>query len=154
MSRKLIAVAAVLAAIVGTVTAIAAAGPASAKQRVTIDVRASRFVLTPLTSGAVQPDSGTATYCCWSELHVVRDGQVLDLNNPQMTLVGKRGTIVGRNRIVWMDIPDGSAVFTGTWKVVRATGDYAGLVGGGLTAGLSLANGKTKERLTGVLSSK
>lgn len=153
MTRKLTALAALAAAAI-TLTAVAAAGPVSAKQRVAIDVKGAAFVLTPLTSGAIQRDSGTATFCCWSQLHVVRGGQVLDLNNPQMTLTGKRGTLVSRNRIVWMDIPDGSAVFTGTWKVVRATGDYAGLVGGGLTAGLSLANGNTKERLTGALSSK
>lgn len=154
MGRKLIAVAALAAAAV-ILTAVAAAGPVSAKQRVSIDVRGSSpFVLTPLTSGAVKPDSGTATFCCWSQLHVVRDGQVLDLNNPQMTLTGKQGTIVARNRIVWLDIPDGAAVYTGTWKVVRATGAYAGLTGGGLAAGVSRASGYTKARFTGFLSSR
>ena len=42
-----------------------------------------------------------------------------------------------RNRIEWIDIPDGWAVFTGTWKVIRGTGDYAGLVGGGRGAGVT-----------------
>ena len=35
-----------------------------------------------------------------------------------------------RNRIEWVDLPDGWAVFTGTWKVIRGTGAYAGLSGG------------------------
>ena len=56
-----------------------------------------------------------------------------------MTLTGKRGTVVARNRIEWVDIPDGWAAMTGTWKVIRATGDYAGLSGGGRGAGVMLA---------------
>ena len=66
----------------------------------------------------------------------MRDGQAIDINDPQMTLTGKRGTLVARNQIGWVDLPDGWAVFTGTWKVIRGTGDYAGLSGGGRGAGV------------------
>ena len=68
----------------------------------------------------------------------MRDGQAIDINDPQMTLTGKRGTLVARNRIELVDLPDGWAVFTGTWKVIRGTGDYAGLSGGGRGAGVML----------------
>ena len=71
-----------------------------------------------------------------------------------MTLTGKRGTLVVRNQIGWVDIPDGWAVFTGTWKVIRGTGDYAGLAGGGRGAGVMLANGNAKSRFDGFLSPK
>ena len=71
----------------------------------------------------------------------MRDGQSIDINDPLLTLTGKRGTLVARNRVEWIDVPDGYAVFTGTWKVVRGTGDYAGLSGGGRGAGVGLPNG-------------
>ena len=84
----------------------------------------------------------------------MRDGQAIDINDPQMTLTGKLGTIVGRNQIGFVDLPDGWAVFTGTWKVIRGTGAYAGLSGGGRVAGVSLANGNTKAQFEGFLSPK
>ena len=46
-----------------------------------------------------------------------------------MTLTGKRGTLVARNEIGFDDISDGWAVLTGTWKVIRGTGVYAGSPG-------------------------
>jgi hypothetical protein len=68
-----------------------------------------------------------------------------------MTLTGKHGTLVARNQIGFVDLPDGLAVFTGTWKVIRGTGDYAGLSGGGRGAGVDLG-GSTKAQLEGFLS--
>jgi hypothetical protein len=152
------AVAAGLAAAAGTIATVAKAGPAPAKrQRVAISMSGGTitpFVLTPLSSGVLRRERGKATFCCWTTGHVQRDGQTLETGNPQMTLVGKRGTIVTRNRIVWMTIPNGAAIFTGTWRVVRATGAYAGLAGGGLAAGLMLANGNGNSRFTGFVSTK
>ena len=156
MNRTLTAVA-VLAATAVTLAAVAAAGPVAAKQRIAIDLKYGTnesFVLTPLTSGTVKRDAGAATFCCWSSRGITRDGESIDLNNPQMTLTGRQGTIVARNRIGWIDIPDGWAVFTGTWTVVRGTGAYAGLSGGGRGAGIQLANGNGKSRFEGFLSLK
>jgi hypothetical protein len=150
MRTKLIGIAA-FAAIAATLAAVAAAGPVAAKQRIEIQVKGG-FVLTPLTPGAVKPDTGTASFCCWAERHIMRDGQAIDINNPQMTLTGKHGTLVARNQIGFVDLPDGLAVFTGTWKVIRGTGDYAGLSGGGRAAGVMLANGNTKAQFEGFLS--
>jgi hypothetical protein len=84
----------------------------------------------------------------------MRDGQAIEVNDPQMTLTGKRGTLVARNRIEWVDLPDGWAVMTGTWKVIRATGDYAGLSGGGRGAGVTPRNGNGKSRFEGFLGPK
>ena len=154
MSRKLTAVAA-LVATAATLTAVAAAGPVAAKQRIAIQVKSGEsFVLTPLTSGAVKPDSGTATFCCWTERSTTRDGQAIDVNDPQMTLTGKHGTLVARSRIEWVDLPDGWSIFTGTWKVVRGTGAYAGLSGGGRGAGTSPAGGDGKSQFEGLLGPK
>jgi hypothetical protein len=152
MGSKLTAVAA-LAAAAATLAAVAAAEPVAAKQRVAIQEKAqASFVLTPLTPGAIKRDTGSARFCCWTERHIVRDGQAIDINDPEMTLTLKRGTLVIRNRIGFVDIPDGWAVFTGTWKVIRGTGDYAGLSGGGRRAGVMLPNGSVKSRFEGFLS--
>ena len=75
--------------------------------------KGASFVLTPLTPGAIKPDTGTATFCCWTERSIMRDGQAIDINDPRWTLTGKLGTIVGRNQIGFVDLPDGWAVFTG-----------------------------------------
>jgi hypothetical protein len=146
-----------LAVAAATLAAIAAAGLDTAKQRIAIQVKGgttSSFVLTTLTSGAVKHDTGTATFCCWSRRSITRDGQSIEINNPQMTLTSKRGTLVARNVAEWIDVPDGWGIFTGTWKIVRGTGDYAGLTGGGRGAGVMLQNGITKAQFEGFLSSK
>jgi len=157
MHRKLTAVA-VLAITSVTLAAVAAAGPVAAKQQVAIQLTTGGtdepFVLTPQTAGAIKRDTGVATFCCWSSRRVMRDGQAIDINDPQLTLTGKRGTLVLRNRIEWVDIPDGWSVFTGTWKVIRGTGGYAGLSGGGRGAGVQLANSSGKSQFDGFLSSK
>jgi len=68
-----------------------------------------------------------------------------------MTLTDKHGTLVARNRIEWVDLPDGWAVFTGTWKVLRGTGAYAGVSGGGRGAGTAPAQGIGKSQFEGFL---
>jgi hypothetical protein len=155
MKRTLTAVTVLTAAAV-MLAAFAAAGPVVAKQRVAIELTggADSFVLTTLTPGPVKGDTGTAAFCCWTSREIVRGGQSIDLNNPQMTLTGKRGTIVARNNIGWVDIPGSWSVFTGTWTVLRGTGAYAGLSGGGRGAGVQLANGNGKSRFEGFLSLK
>ena len=79
MLTKLIAVVA-LAAAAATLTTVASAGPIAAKQRVAIQENANgSFVLTPLTPGAIKRDTGSASFCCWTEHHVMRDGQAIDI---------------------------------------------------------------------------
>jgi len=150
MARNLTAVAALAVAAV-TLAAVAAAGPVAAKQRVAIQWTAKGFVLTPLTAGALKSDTGTASFCCWSQRFSTRDGLKIEVTDPEMTLVGKRGTLVARNRVEWLDVPQGYALFTGTWRVVRGTGDYAGLAGGGRVAGVTLPNGEARWRREGFL---
>jgi hypothetical protein len=152
--RKKLTTAAILATSAAMLTTVAAAEPLTAKQRVSIQVKqGASFVLTPLTSGAIKRDAGTATFCCWSRRFVTRDGQAIEIDDPQMTLTSKRGTLVARNRLEFIDIPDGWAVFTGTWKIVRGTGDYAGLAGSGRGGGVQLANGGAKALYEGFVSS-
>jgi len=158
MRTKLTAIVALaaFAALAVTLTAVASAGSAKAKhQRVEIQENGDgSFALTPLGPGAIKPDTGTITFCCWTERTIMRHGESIDINNPRMTLTGKQGTLVARNRVGFIEVPSGLAVFTGTWKVVRGTGAYAGLTGGGLGGGVDLGDGTTKAQFEGFLNSK
>jgi hypothetical protein len=134
---------AVLVALVAavTLTSVAAAGPNAAKQRVTITTQAAQttkvspFVLTPQQTGAIKRDSGkliggsTAT-----DRVVMREGQEVTIVDDLATFKGKRGSLVARYHAEWVDAGNGYNVASGTWKVVRGTGQYARVTGGGRTA--------------------
>ena len=144
------AIQAVLVALVATVilASVAAAGPEAAKQRVAIDMKLcwpgkqeSTFVLTPLQAGPLKRDSGTIS-SNWLRIPgntVMRDGQEVTIYDGSVaTLTGKRGTLTIRGRNEWVDVgTDGNrdgerdSVATSTWKVVRGTGQYAGIGGKG-----------------------
>lgn len=129
MRKTLIGVVVLTAA--AALVAVAAARPASARQRVSIMEKVGSFVLTPTSSGSIQHDSGAFAACCWTTRYVVRAGQRLELNNPLLTLTGKNGTLKIRNHIVWIDLPDRWSTFAGTWRVVGGTGAYEGVSGHG-----------------------
>jgi len=141
MNARLAIVVALAAAV--TLSSVAAAGHAAMKQRVAINVKIfpqSRFVLSPLQAGALKRDSGTITGN-WRSApgrDVVRAGQTVGVYTNTWTLTGKRGTFTIRERIEWVDVGDDwngdghdDSVAIGTWKVVRGTGEYAGITGSG-----------------------
>jgi hypothetical protein len=149
-----------MAATVLVALAIAApitAGTPQAAQHVRIEAsgpNTETFVLTPMTSGRIQADTGALTSCCWTTSHVVRAGERLDVNDPHLTFRGAHGTLRFRNRIEWVDLPDGWSVFSGTWKAVGGTGAYGSLSGSGRVVGVSTANGFTRVQLFGSLTTK
>jgi hypothetical protein len=154
-ARRCLAAGVALAATAVTLASVAAAGEATAKQRVTIKWQgASGFTLTPLTAGVLERDAGTVTFCCWHDRTIVRDGLRIDTGDPRMTLVGKKGTLVANNQMEFRDVPGGYAVFTGTWKVVSGTGVYAGVSGGGHVAGIQLPSGDARWQREGFLRSR
>ena len=135
MKASLVALAALLAV---TLSSVAAAGPNATKQRVAIDMKIipeSTFVLAPLQAGALKRDSGTVSGT-WKSVpgrNVIRDGQKVTIfDGGVWTLTGKRGTLTIRERNEWVAVESGEdGVAIGTWKVVRGTGQYAGIVGKG-----------------------
>ncbi len=142
MKARLVTLVALAAAV--TLTAVAAAGSAAAKQRVAIDLKLwpqKKFVFTPLQAGPLKTDSGTISHNFLSipGRNVMRDGQKVTIYDGGVaTLTGKRGTLTIRNRNEWVDFArdangDGQndGIGIGTWKVVRGTGQYAGIVGKG-----------------------
>jgi hypothetical protein len=140
------AIQATFVALVATIilSSVAAAGPQAAKQRVAINMKIypqKTFVLTPLRAGPLKGDSGTIS-SNWLSIpgrDVMRDGQKATIyNGAETTLTGKRGTLTIRDRTEWVDLGqdsnrDGESDGIGitTWKVVRGTGQYAGVVGTG-----------------------
>ena len=133
------AIQAILAAFVAAiiVTSVAAAGPDAAKQRVAIEMKLcpqETFVLTPLQAGALKRDTGTISHDLTSipGHEVMRDGQKVTIyNGGVITLTGKLGSLTIRDRNEWVDVGNNDSIGIGTWKVVRGTGQYAGLVGKG-----------------------
>lgn len=143
-----------------TATSVAAAGPMAAKQRVAIvsygteaNPNAARFLLTPLQSGALRRDSGTGSAVLSKEHVVMREGQTIAIYDSVLeTFRGKRGTLVIRSRIEWVDAGSGYHIGTGTWKVVRGTGQYARAAGGGRRGDVYLDSGPWSGRNEGYLT--
>jgi hypothetical protein len=139
MKGRVVALVALVAAV--TLTSFAAATPDAAKQRVAIDVKfcwagkaRGTFVLTPQQFGPLKRDSGTisSNLANTPGRNVMRDGQKVTIYDGGVTtLTGKRGTLTIRDRNEWVDVGNGDGIGIGTWKVVRGTGQYAGIVGKG-----------------------
>ena len=134
------AVQAILVALVAAIilTSVAAAGPEAAKQRVAIDMKLypqKTFVLTPLQAGPLKRDTGTISHDFTSipGRDVMRDGQKVTIYNGGVaTLTGKLGTLTIRGgRAEWVEVGNNDHIGITTWKVVRGTGQYAGIAGKG-----------------------
>ena len=153
----------ILAAVAAAVTlaSVAAAGPEATKQRVAITIEGlpnASFVLTPFKAGALKRDSGTGSITYGSPRVVIRNGQRIDIYSGVYTFAGRRGSLTIRERNEWRDTgSDGNGdgnldgVAVGTWKVVRGTGEYEGIVGSGGTAHAGLGN-PWNARLEGFLT--
>jgi hypothetical protein len=140
MKARLVTVVALAAAV--TLTAVAAAGPAAAKQRVAINMKDpdnGTFVLTPLQAGTLKRDSGKVTLVYNDPTTVMREGQRIDVYRNTYALTGKRGSLSIRERTEFVSVSNEKVpgfdftpgVGTGTWKVVGGTGAYAKVTGGG-----------------------
>jgi len=143
MHTKLMAVAVAVAAT--ALVGLASARGAATRQQVELTYgngNPSQTALTPLTSGSILADRGSTSWCCWTQKTVERDGEQLDVDNPLATFVGKRGSLVWREQITWVNLASGYAVATGTWRIVRGTGAYQHLGGHGHVA--FVTDAKTK----------
>ena len=124
-----------------TLTSVAAAGPDAAKQRVAISMKNpgnGTFVLRPLQPGTLKRDSGTVSSVN-EHTTVMREGQSVDMYRSTYTFKGKRGTMSIREQLEFVEVSNEKVpgfdftpgVGIGTWKVVRGTGAYAKITGGG-----------------------
>ena len=140
-----------------TLTSVAAAGPNVTKQRVAIIATGlgpsapAPWELTPLQAGALEADSGTETSTLKNRF-VRRGGQSVRLLEWTTTMKGKRGTLVIRQLEEHVPVGNGYSVFIGTWKVLRGTGQYANLTGGGRELGVINNVQRWNNRREGVLT--
>jgi hypothetical protein len=141
-----------------TLTSVAAAGPQAAKQRVVITTQAAKptevspFVLTPQQPGTLKRDSGTLSAPFPPERVVMREGQRVSTYDGVATFKGRLGNLVTHYRSEWVDAGNGYHVSNDTWKVVRGTGQYAQISGGGRGGSVSLDRGPWSTRNEGFLS--
>jgi hypothetical protein len=153
--RRKIMVAAVVVVAVAVAAGIATAGSTSARQQriqITFHSLAQTFDLSPLTSGPVRHDSGTYSSCCWTRRFLTRDGESMEVDDPTVTMKGKRGTIVWHERLTFVDINNGYDVATGPWTITRGTGAYAHLRGHGREAAVDKNNVEVAVQDEGVVS--
>jgi hypothetical protein len=153
--RCVVLVAAVMTA-AAAVAGIATAGSAVQRQRVAIVFHslAKRFVLTPLTSGPIRRDSGPYTSCCWTRRFFTRDGESMELDNPTITMRGKRGTITWRERITFVNLDHAYDIATATWTISHGTGAYAHLEGHGREAAVDKKNVEVAAKAEGLVGLK
>jgi hypothetical protein len=142
-----------------TLITVASAGPQASRQRVAITSQAARttpvspFVFIPLQSGPLKRDSGTSIATFPPERIVIREGQRVSIyDGGRVTLKGRRGSLVIGYHDEWVDSANGYHVGTGTWKVVRGTGQYAHITGRGRSGNVSLDRGPWSSRLEGFLT--
>jgi hypothetical protein len=82
----------------------------------------------------------------------MRSGQRVSIYEGVVTLKGKRGTLVTRYRSEYVEGGNGYHVGIGTWKVVRGTGQYARITGGGRSGNVWLDRGPWSLRDEGFLT--
>jgi hypothetical protein len=117
--------------------------PVASKQRVAVQVklplaaRTATFVLDALTPGPLAPDSGSTIFTSGPTPvfsgRIIR-GQRVDRFRGTSTLTGKHGTLVISQQVDFVSAGNRYMVGAGTWSIVRGTGAYAGLKGGGRSA--------------------
>jgi hypothetical protein len=114
----------------------------------------STFTLTGLEVGAIKNDAGKQS--CDGEptmRTVYRDGQeTYPWTCDSWAFVGKRGTLVLRSQYTWIEAGGPYNIATGTWKVLRGTGKYARVTGGGRSAHVGTVS-TGRDRFQGYLTS-
>src|SRR4026209_2699605 len=133
MHTKLAALS-VLAVATIVLSGVASAGPAASKQRIAITTAKGNgfsFVLTPLTSGRVTRDPGSASACPWTQRFVTRDGQESEIDNPLKPYAGKQGTFTMRLVINWINAGNAHTTGTAPWRNTAGRGAYKHLEGKG-----------------------
>ncbi|HEX6582625.1 MAG TPA: hypothetical protein VF056_03410 [Thermoleophilaceae bacterium] len=153
-TAQLLAIAALLAALAAVTAALALSSDdeplntKAARQRVAIvtqgvqtDPASAAFELTPLQAGVLKRDSGKET-SNFTGRATMRHGQRVVVTDGVETLHGDRGVLELRFRIEWVGAGNDYRVGAGTWKIVRGTGRYADLTGGGRRGDIWLKRGR------------
>jgi hypothetical protein len=102
---------------------------------------------------SLRRDSGNGRAVLSNERVVVREGQRVAIYDSVVeTFKGKRGTLVIRSRIEWVEAGRGYHIGTGNWKIMRGTGRYARAAGSGRRGDVYLDSGAWSGRNEGFLT--
>ncbi len=149
---------AALATVAMTVASTVSAASQAREQRIMLEQKhrfgaeTGTFVLYGLTEGPVDLDSGRYTIVAAEKPYIVRRGQRAAVYVAVETLTGKRGTFSIRWRVEFVGAGEGATVGTGSWSLLRGTGRYTGLTGGGrLAAVVMTPRGFTSAQFEGLL---
>jgi hypothetical protein len=132
--KRSIAFRTALAAVLLAVSLRASAGEA---RRVVIAERNMIVAFDPATGKGTQAGTFHAAGAISDSGSVTSDFTVTPINGDRAILEGDHilssaaGTMVLRSRVTLSPFPAARVVAQGTWKIVAATGQYAGLEGGG-----------------------
>jgi hypothetical protein len=128
----------------------------ASKPRIAIDARGRGGAATfTYRNGAdAVKDRGSVTAVLGSDGPLrLRDGQEFRTGSITETFVGKKGTFRIRSRQTQYSAGSGRTVFTGTWSFVSGSGIYAGVRGGGRSAGVYASGDKSAfERFEGFIT--
>jgi hypothetical protein len=152
--QPVLAVVGLVAALPLALVSAGAAGPTAKMQRISIEEHSGSqtFVLTPLTPGPIEADSGAVTFAGGFRSKGLRDGQFFRKYGGLETFQGKRGILRVPNAITTTDAGGGYQTGTGTWSISGGTGPYAGLRGGGRQSAVGTPKGTGFTRYEGYVS--
>jgi hypothetical protein len=121
------------------------------KQRIAIEIKLplstpkGQFALRTLTSGSLIADKGSTMFTSGPVpvfMGRIIGGQRVDRFRGTTMLTSPRGTLVLRLQQDFVSAGNNYQVATGTWAVVKGTGQYEGLAGGGRSALVRPASGR------------
>ena len=145
--RRITAVAVLLAFASATLLSVAAAGPQLTKQRVSIlatfnvQTGFASWELIPLTRGPLKRDSGTSNGGgSFGRTTLIKGQRVTPIVGSDRN-TGKRGTFDTHQTLVSTDVGSRYSADIGTWKLMKGTGAYKGVTGGGRFAAVGLPGG-------------
>lgn len=145
---------AIVTALAGA-TAYAWSGQATVqRQRVAINMILNKndtgsFTLYALTPGPLEADTGAVRIPGFGMGTVIRNGmKVLNFEMGQI-LKGRLGTFGLPVRFDEVEMQNGVRVHMGTWKIVKGTGAYSQIKGGGRYVAVRMSNGRRLVRQEG-----
>ena len=137
-------------------TALAGSGSnAVRKQRIAIDMvintgnDTGTFTLSPLTPGSLEADKGTVAIPGVGFGTALRNGMKVMNFAMGQNLKGRHGAFGLPVRFDENEMQNGVDVQVGTWKIVKGTGAYSGVSGGGRYVAVQLSNGRRLVRQEG-----
>jgi hypothetical protein len=156
--RRTTALVVLLACAAASLLSVASAASKATKQQVSIladfntQTGGATWELIPLSPGPLKRDKGSSQGGGEVKAQTLLNGQRVTPIIGSDSLTGKRGTLVISQKIVITQVGQRFHSGIGTWRVVRGTGAYKGITGGGRYADVGLPGGTVLVNQEGYLT--